>query len=235
MTRRSLLAVSLGYYATVATAAQAESSAGEPAPAISFPVEAAPPPQPDVTVYNYDFASDVPSNLRIKEYLQIVQENRPRSWQSIAQQIQTGNFEQLTMNLNVAPMADLRQAALYLPWALLQNSEYNAATDSHKAFKNFEEHVKDLQYASASAAAALRGSPSWTPQQQAQQAQQVQQAFILMSASLDGFLSTVPAKYQGAGLAIFGRREENKESSRDRDRELREAREVKEAKPAESE
>ncbi|EFJ43414.1 hypothetical protein VOLCADRAFT_106852 [Volvox carteri f. nagariensis] len=95
-------------------------------------------------------------------------------------------------------MADLRQAALFLPWALLQNYDYTAAADAMKAYKNLDEHIKDLQRA------ALAAATFASPESSAQQAQQVQQAFILMSASLDGYLATVPSRYT-ATLSLFGK------------------------------
>lgn len=73
-------------------------------------------------------------------------------------QIQTGNYFNLAQNLNVAPAADLRQAALHIPWALLQNNEYNAAVDTRKAYRDFDDHIKDLQRV-ASAAAAGASEP----------------------------------------------------------------------------
>ncbi len=176
-------------------------------PAVAFPAPLPPPPAPtasDPTIFQYDFASDVPNNLRVREYCTIITSNRARVWQLIAQQIQAGDFGTLSMNLNVAPAADLRQAALYIPWALMQNNEFNAAIDSRKAFNDFDEHVKDLQRAAASAAAlaaaAADAQQPVPPAQQQQLAQKIQQAFILMSASLDGFLQAVPAKYT-AGAA----------------------------------
>lgn len=146
----------------------------------------------------------MPNNLRVREYCTIITSNRARVWQQIAQQIQAGDFATLSMNLNVAPAADLRQAGLYIPWALMQNNEFNAAIDSRKAYNDFDEHVKDLQRAAASAAAlaaaAADAQQPVPPAQQQQLAQKIQQAFILMSASLDGFLQAVPAKYT-AGAA----------------------------------
>lgn len=68
----------------------------------------------------------------------------------------------------------MRQAALYLPWALLQRDDFNIAIDARKAYDDFNAHIQDLA-AAADAAGAGDGS-----------AQRVQQAFILMSASLDG-------------------------------------------------
>ncbi|GLC36794.1 hypothetical protein PLESTB_000782300 [Pleodorina starrii] len=203
--RRSVLALIGSLGASTASGALADPpppTQGEPAPAIAFPVAApAPAPQPnDPTIFNYDFVSDVPSNLRVREYWSIINQTRPRTWQLIAQQIQTGSYAILAIDLNLAPMADLRHAALHLPWALLQNYDYNAATDAMKAYKNLEEHIKDLERAATAAAALPPADAVSSPQ-----AQQVQQAFILMSASLDGYLATVPTRYTTATLNLFGR------------------------------
>ncbi|PNH07431.1 hypothetical protein TSOC_006103 [Tetrabaena socialis] len=180
---------------------EASSAGSEPLPANASPFPLSPPatsPSPsDPSVFSYDWASDVPCNLRVKEYWTLINQRRAPAFRQIAQQIQTGNYDTLNMNLNVAPMADLRQAVLYLPWALLQNSEYTATTDSFKAHKVFDDHVKDLQRAATAASVYGTGEG---PAQAQQQAQQVQQAFILMSASLDGFLAAVPAKYGNGSL-----------------------------------
>ncbi|GLI68256.1 hypothetical protein VaNZ11_012610 [Volvox africanus] len=201
--RRSLLTFLVGLGATTASAVLADPpppTQGEPLPAVAFPVSTpAPAPQPnDPTIFTYDFVSDVPCNLRVREYWTIINQTRPRIWQQIAQQIQTGKYDILSIDLKLAPMADLRHAALHLPWALLQNYDYTAASDTMKAYKNLDEHIKDLERA-ALAAAAL--SSTEVPPQQAQQ---VQQAFILMSASLDGYLATVPSRYT-ASLSLFGK------------------------------
>ena len=58
----------------------------------------------------------------------------------------------------------------------LQANEYNAAVDTRKAYLDFNNHVQDLQKVSSSAAEGT-AAPS-----------QVQQAFNLMSASLDSML-----------------------------------------------
>lgn len=201
-TRRSALAVIVGIGGAAASGALAEPAPtqGEPAPAVAFPVSTPTlaPQANDPTVFNYDFVSDVPCNLRVREYWSIINQNRPRTWQLIAQQIQTGKYDILSIDLNLAPMADLRQAALYLPWALLQNYDYAAAVDAMKAYKNLDDHIKDLQRAAS--VAAILGSADVT----VQQAQQVQQVFILMSASLDGYLATVPSRYTTT-LSFFGK------------------------------
>jgi hypothetical protein len=207
--RRSLLAVVIGLGASTASQVLADPppSNGEPAPAVAFPVSAAAPaPQPnDPSIFNYDFVSDVPCNLRVREYWTIINQARTRIWVQIAQQIQTGSYDILSIDLNLAPMADLRQAALYLPWALLQNYDYAAATDAMKAYKNLDEHIKDLQRAATVAATFGPVDVSSQQAQQAQQAQQVQQAFILMSASMDGFLVTIPTRYTTTPLNFFGK------------------------------
>ncbi len=98
---------------------------------------------------------------------------RPACWQRVAQQIQAGEFAALSDGLSVPPFADLRAAALYIPWALLQRDDFTTAVDARKAFNELESHVQDLQMAAA-AAAAGDADP-----------QRVQQAFILLSASMD--------------------------------------------------
>jgi hypothetical protein len=143
---------------------------------------------------------------------QVIMKTRPPCWQQIAMRIQAAEFEPLSKDLNIPPFADLRQAVLYVPWALLQKDDISGAGDTRKAYRDFEQHVKvggclrvrvvsaigpalihsitcswvhtmshlqDLQLAAESAAAG-DGDPV-----------RVQQAFLLMSASLDRWVGAL--------------------------------------------
>lgn len=48
-------------------------------------------------------------------------------------------------SLTVAPMADLRQATLYMPWALLQRDDYAGAVEARKGYLSFNVGVHTLQ------------------------------------------------------------------------------------------
>lgn len=152
--RRTVLLGVVSALALLGTSGGVAHAEADPPPAVAFPVApVTPTPQPnDPTIFQYEFQSDVPSNLRVKEYWAIITSQRPKTWQSIAQQIATGSYDTLALSLDAASMADIRQATLYLPWGLMQNSEYGAAVESFKAFKTFNDHVKDLQ---------VTGSRSW--------------------------------------------------------------------------
>lgn len=56
--------------------------------------------------------------------------------------IQAADFASLSKDLDVPPFADLRQAVLHVPWALLQKDEVSGAGEARKAYKDFEQHVK---------------------------------------------------------------------------------------------
>jgi len=140
-----------------------------------------------VALFQYQWTSEVAPNLRVKAYHAIIFQARPACWQRIAQAIQNSRYTELEQDLKEGQFADLRQAAMYIPWALLQRDDFTAATDARKAYNEFNAHIQDLQSA-ALAAAAGDADP-----------QRVQQSFILMSASLDGFLAAVPSTYLGNG------------------------------------
>eukprot|EP00967_Tisochrysis_lutea_P038686 scaffold46311_cov18-Tisochrysis_lutea.AAC.1 len=46
----------------------------------------------DPKEFTYAFESEVPCDLRVKQYYEIIVKNRPRCWQRIASQIQASNF-----------------------------------------------------------------------------------------------------------------------------------------------
>ncbi|KAF5841815.1 hypothetical protein DUNSADRAFT_11131 [Dunaliella salina] len=142
----------------------------------------------DPNEFTYAFESEVPCDLRVKQYYEIIVKNRPKCWQRIASQIQTSNFTGLDEGLKKDAMADLRQAALFTPWALLQRDDYTASVEVRKGYLSLNAHIQDLQIA------ALGAAENGENQQKA--AERVQQAFILMSASLDDFLSRIPNKYK---------------------------------------
>lgn len=70
--------------------------------------------------YVYEFASDVQSNLRVKEYIGIINTTRRRCWAEIAQCIQTKQYAKLALQPTQTPFSDLRAAALYCAWALVR-------------------------------------------------------------------------------------------------------------------
>eukprot|EP00200_Dunaliella_tertiolecta_P005634 CAMPEP_0202355586 /NCGR_PEP_ID=MMETSP1126-20121109/10417_1 /ASSEMBLY_ACC=CAM_ASM_000457 /TAXON_ID=3047 /ORGANISM="Dunaliella tertiolecta, Strain CCMP1320" /LENGTH=175 /DNA_ID=CAMNT_0048948223 /DNA_START=364 /DNA_END=894 /DNA_ORIENTATION=+ len=142
----------------------------------------------DPKEFTYAFESEVPCDLRVKQYYEIIVKNRPRCWQRIASQIQASNFTGLDEGLRRDAMADLRQAALYTPWALLQRDDYVASVEVRKGYLSLNAHIQDLQNAALAAAE--------NEENQKKAAERVQQAFILMSASLDDFLSRIPNKYK---------------------------------------
>lgn len=82
-------ACGLAMHAAAGPAAAVEGTSAEPAPAIAFPApQPVPAPLPgDPSIFMYDFASDIPSNLRIKEYWSVITQSRTKIWQGIAQQV----------------------------------------------------------------------------------------------------------------------------------------------------
>lgn len=137
------------------------------------------------TSYVSDFPDDgVPSNLKPKEYYKLLFQLRPVCWAAIARSLQSKDYDRLSLIMNQAPIADLRSAAKFTPWSLLQANEYDAAVASRKAFVDLEVHMKDLQQIAE--ATAMDGA---TPEQ-------VQQSFILLNASFEQFIATLPSKFQ---------------------------------------
>lgn len=130
------------------------------------------PPPP--ATFSYNWNASVPSNFKASEYARIIRANRPGCWQRIALLIQAGDYQTLGEELGMGPMAELRAASLYLPWALMQSGQYPAATDARKAFLDLDSHVEDMRTAAEAISSGNGGDP-----------QRVQQAFFLMSASLD--------------------------------------------------
>jgi hypothetical protein len=137
------------------------------------------------TSYVADFPDDgVPSNLRPNEYYRLLFQLRPICWAAIARSLQTKDYDRLSLAMNQAPIADLRSAAKFTPWSLLQADEYEAAVASRKAFVDLETHMKDLSQIAE--ATAMNGA----------QPEQVQQAFILLNASFEQFIATMPSRFQ---------------------------------------
>lgn len=75
-----------------------------------------------------------------------------------------------------------------IPRALLQQDDYTAAVECRKAYVRLLDHIHDL--ATVALAAADAPGPN--------NATQVQQAFLLLNASLESFLSNVPERYVSA-------------------------------------
>ena len=137
------------------------------------------------TSYVSEFPDDgVASSLRPNEYYKQLLLLRPICWAAMARSLQSKEYDRLSLAMNQAPIADLRAAAKFTPWALLQADEYEAAVASRKAFVDLEVHMKDLQQIAE--ATAMDGA---TPEQ-------VQQAFILLNASFEQFIATIPSRFQ---------------------------------------
>ncbi|MEW5296960.1 MAG: hypothetical protein WDW36_000203 [Sanguina aurantia] len=169
-----------------------DSSSGSPATPLpsleSFPPSASSsrPLGPDgsgATAFSYPFVSEIPSDLKVRQYYRLLQANRPPAWQQVALQLRNGEYLRLSQGLSHEPFSNVRAAALYLPWALLQNNEFAAASECRKAYNGFDDHVRDLEQVAD--AAANKGAD----------AVRVQQSFLLMSASMDNLLTTLPRQY----------------------------------------
>jgi hypothetical protein len=143
--------------------------------------------------------------------LQLIADARRASWPLIARCIGSSDWTGLARLLVQPPFDDVRAAAFFLPWSLMQVDDYAAAVEVRKGYTDFVEHVHDLAAVALSAAdgeaggagAAGVGAPSAAaaaaaaaPKEAAGRA--VQQAFLLLSASLDRLLSAVPIKYTAA-------------------------------------
>ena len=168
----------------------------------------------------------MPPNLSAQAYLRVIADARRASWPLIARCSSTGDWTGLARLLVQPPFDDVRAAAFYLPWSLLQADDYAAAVDVRKGYVDFVEHVHDLAAVALSAADAADaarsggggagtgagGAGGATPPPAAPSAaaaaaaaaspeaagRAVQQAFLLLNASLDRLLSAVPIKYTAA-------------------------------------
>lgn len=125
------------------------------------------------------------SNLSVPSYIQILQDSRRSSWPLLAQKIQAGEWIAFSQLLQEAPFDAVRQACFYIPWALLQSDDFDAAVAARKAYVDYIDHVHALAGIALKAADGVPGADL-----------QVQQAFTLMNASLNAFLAAVPVKYQ---------------------------------------
>ena len=190
--------------AAAATAAATTSDAAASAAAASAAAAA-------LTTAGTTPASTVPANLSASAYLQLIADARRASWPLIARCIGSSDWTGLARLLVQPPFDDVRAAAFFLPWSLMQVDDYAAAVEVRKGYTDFVEHVHDLAAVALSAAdgeaggagAAGVGAPSAAaaaaaaaPKEAAGRA--VQQAFLLLSASLDRLLSAVPIKYTAA-------------------------------------
>jgi hypothetical protein len=72
--------------------------------------------------YQYEFTSDVPGNLRVKEYYSIIVAARPKAWNLLGTQIKSEAWDKVAATPEEDPFADLRAGALYLSWALVSRS-----------------------------------------------------------------------------------------------------------------
>jgi len=163
--------------------------------------------------------SAVPPNLSAPAYLRIVADARRASWPMIARCIGAADWTRLPRLLVRPPFDDLRASTFFLPWALMQADDYAAAVDVRKGYVEFAAHAHDLAAVALSAADGAAGAgkgggtgPVAAPSAAAAAAasappeaagRAVQQAFLLLSASLDRLLSAVPMRYTvAAGEAM---------------------------------
>lgn len=123
------------------------------------------------------------STLEVTDYIQQLNKARRDSWPRIAQKISSGEYVTLSQMLIISPFEDVRQACLYIPFALQQRDDVLAAEACRKAYVDFIDHVHDLDRISL-AASRSEADPN-----------QVQQAFMLLSASLDTYIASIPSKY----------------------------------------
>lgn len=86
-----------------------------------------------------------PPPPQVRQYYRLLQANRPPAWQQVALQLRNGEYLRLSQGLSHEPFSNVRAAALYLPWALLQNNEFAAASECRKAYNGFDDHVRDLE------------------------------------------------------------------------------------------
>jgi hypothetical protein len=125
----------------------------------------------------------VTPDLSIQAYVQILMRARRQAFPLIAKSIAASDFIGLAEMVPKRPIDDLRQAAFYIPWALLQLDDYTSSVACRKAYIDVLTHIQDIEQIAVAAS------------QQGATATQVQQAFLLLSATLDTYIATIPAKY----------------------------------------
>jgi hypothetical protein len=117
---------------------------------------------------------------------------RRTSWPLLAKLISTGSWIELSQALVQAPFDTVRQSLFYVPWALLQLDDFTSAVAARKAYVDFIDHVHalaEIALKAADQAEPRRGSGGGVNEVQ------VQQAFMLLNASLDAYLAVLPPKY----------------------------------------
>lgn len=67
----------------------------------------------------YATTVQVPQNLRAKEYLVIVNQNRARAFKLLNNYIKYKDWKRVAACTTEKPLSDVRTAALYLSWALV--------------------------------------------------------------------------------------------------------------------
>ncbi|KAK9827999.1 hypothetical protein WJX81_007449 [Elliptochloris bilobata] len=95
-------------------------------------------------------ANVVPA-LQPSGYLRLIAASRPAAEQTIARQIDEGRFAELSNSLVLPPVDDLRQAAFFLPYALLRTNA-DSALAAKEAYGELLARLKALDGAAIAAA-----------------------------------------------------------------------------------
>ncbi len=164
--RAVLLAGAAAVLANRSTALPPAVHADELPPAVAFPAplpdpggdEASPAasPAPGVTGHVGSSSTSEPggtaeaagekaaADLSVSANLAKLHAARRASWPRIARRISGGEWIQLSQLLVQPPFDDVRKAAFYIPWALLQEDNYQAAIACRKSYLDFVDHLHDL-------------------------------------------------------------------------------------------
>eukprot|EP01024_Parvocaulis_polyphysoides_P069504 TRINITY_DN8514_c0_g1_i1.p1 TRINITY_DN8514_c0_g1~~TRINITY_DN8514_c0_g1_i1.p1 ORF type:complete len:269 (-),score=31.50 TRINITY_DN8514_c0_g1_i1:155-934(-) len=83
--------------------------------------------------------SNVVPAKKVREYLSIIQTQQEKTWNLIEQQIEDEDYANLSNNLVISPFDDLKQAAFYIPFQMInEDVELSLAVKSREAYTNFD-------------------------------------------------------------------------------------------------
>lgn len=125
------------------------------------------------------FTGNVIPALTIPQYLSKIEYAAPKAWDEIENNLDYGRYRLQSDLLVLPPFDDVRQAAFYLPWVVLQQDE-EAALQCQNAYLQFKDAI---MYFDDRLVAAGRAQAD---------AQQVADAYAAVRLALERFLQTVP-------------------------------------------
>lgn len=82
--------------------------------------------------------------LSTSEYVEKISSMRGQAWGDMHALAESGKYTELSNNLVLTPVDDIRQSVLYIPSALLKEGKRQEAINSRKAYTEFIRELKRL-------------------------------------------------------------------------------------------